>query len=422
VALGSFDWDGLVLLNVDTGDQISLRLQAAIYRESIALVEADVVDAADVDRVIQNSIGRRWAVGGPFEIWEQIGWDLVQVIAGELFGDISVATAANEISLPSANKIDNSVESSAASNSKFQNVAVIGAGLLGHGIALELATHGKRIFLNDISESLLADAIARARVGLAALATVGRISENEIDDALSRITTSTDLGESVKTADLVIEAASENLELKKKIFAEIDLHAPGHAILASNSSTFVPSAYGSATSRSENVVGLHYFNPPHLLPGMEIITGPDTLIEVIDLVKSEYESIGKKPAIVRAEIQGFVSNRLQVALLREAMSIVESDEASSAEVDELVRDGFGPQFAQTGVFGSVSRSDYSVSHSDLVEQFDNLNNGRELPKILLDKIESGDLGVKVGKGFYEWTPESAEAWRANMANSLLHMG
>lgn len=412
----------MFLLNVETGEQISLRLQAAIYRESIALVEADIVDAADVDRVIQNSIGRRWAVGGPFEIWEQIGWDLVQVIAGELFGDISVATTASEISLPAANEIDNSVENSAVSNSKFQNFAVIGAGLLGHGIALELATHGKRVFLNDISESLLADAMVRARVGLAALASVGRISEEEIDDALSRITTSTDLGESVKNADLVIEAASENLELKKKIFSELDSHAPGHAILASNSSTFVPSAYGAATSRSSNVVGIHYFNPPHLLPGVEIIAGPDTSADVINLVKAEYECIGKKPAIVRAEIQGFVSNRLQVALLREAMSIVEEAEATSDEVDEIVRTSFGPQFAQTGVFGSVSRSDYSISHSDLVDQFDNLNNSRELPKILLDKIESGDLGVKVGKGFYEWTPESAEAWRANMANSLLHMG
>ena len=409
-------------MNVETGEQIPLLLQAAIYRESLALVEAGIVSAADVDRVITNSIGRRWAVGGPFEIWEQIGWDLVQVIAGELFGDISVAATDDEISSPVVSDTQNEAEANSSSKSNFQNVAVIGAGLLGHGIALELAVHGKRVFLNDISEDLLIDAMLRARVGLAALASVGRISDSEIEEVLSRISTSTNLDESVKNADLVIEAASENLELKKKIFAEIDAHAPDHAILASNSSTFVPSAYGSATKRPANVVGIHYFNPPHLLPGIEIITGPDTSSAVVELVKNEYEAIGKMPAVVRAEIQGFVSNRLQVALLREAMSIVESGEATSSEIDEMVRTGFGPKFAKSGVFGSLANKDSSISHSDLVDQFKKLNNDRDLPKLLLSKIESGDLGVKTGKGFYEWTPESAEAWRANMADSLLHMG
>lgn len=409
-------------LSTETGDQISLRLQAAIYRESLALVEAGIVSAADVDRVITNSIGRRWAVGGPFEIWEQIGLDLVQVIAGELFADISVATTGEEVSLPVKSDAANSSENFVSSTSQFQKIAVVGAGLLGHGIALELATHGKQVFLNDISEDLLIDAMSKARVGLRALASVGRISQDDIEPSLSRISISTSLSESVKNADLVIEAASENLELKKKIFAEIDKHAPKHAVLASNSSTFVPSAYGSATNRAAKVVGIHYFNPPHLLPGIEIITGPESSNDVVELVKAEYESIGKKPASVRAEIQGFVSNRLQVALLREAMSIVESGNAASAEIDELVRNGFGPRFARLGIFGSLADGESSISHSQLSGLFPDLNNGRSLPNILLEKIESGDLGVKTGKGFYEWTPESAESWRANMANSLLRMG
>ena len=402
-------------MNVEASEGISFRLQAAIYRESVALVEAGVCDAGDVDRAIPNSIGRRWSVGGPFEIWEQIGWDLVQVIAGELVSEISAATSASEIVVPDVCESTGFTGSSSSAASKFQNVAVIGAGLLGHGIALELAVHGKQVFLNDVSDYLLSDAISRARVGLKALASVGRISEDQIEHALTHISTSTDLGESVKNADLVIEAASENIDLKKNIFAEIDSSAPTHSVLASNSSTFVPSAYGSVTNRTSRVVGIHYFNPPHLLPGIEIITGPDTSSEVVSLVKDEYEAIGKKPAVVRIEIQGFISNRLQVALLREAMSTVESGEATAAEIDDIVRNGFGPKFAEIGVFGSVS-------HSDMSELFAELNNDCELPNILLDKIESGDLGVKTGKGFYEWTSESVEAWRANMANSLLRMG
>jgi 3-hydroxybutyryl-CoA dehydrogenase len=401
-------------LNVETSERISLKLQAAIYRESLALVEAGIADAGDVDRVVTNSIGRRWSVGGPFEIWEQIGWDLVQVIAGELVGDISVVSSASEFSIPKISARQSVTSSSPRSTFKFQNVAVIGAGLLGHGIALELAAHGKRVFLNDVSDDLLSDAISRARVGLNALVSVGRISEDQIEQALARISTSTDLGESVRSADLVIEAASENLELKKKIFAEVDASAPGHAVLASNSSTFVPSAYGSVTKRTSHVVGIHYFNPPHLLPGIEIITGPDTSSEVVNLVKEEFEAIGKKPAVVRTEIQGFISNRLQVALLRESMATVENGEAAASEIDEIVCSGFGPKFAEIGVFGSVS-------HSDMSDLFSELNNDQELPQLLLNKIESGDLGAKTGKGFYEWTPESVETWRANMANSLLHM-
>ena len=402
-------------MNVDTSEGISLKLQAAIYRESLALVEAGITDAGDIDRVITNSIGRRWSVGGPFEIWEQIGWDLVQVIAGELFADISVVTSASEISVPGISESPSVTSVGTSSGSKFQNVAVIGAGLLGHGIALELAVNGKNVFLNDVSDYLLRDAISRARVGLNALASVGYIYEHQIEQALSRISTSTDLGESVKNSDLVIEAASENIDLKKKIFAEVDASAPSHAVLASNSSTFVPSAYGSVTNRTSRVVGIHYFNPPHLLPGIEIITGPDTSSEVVNLVKDEFEAIGKKPAVVRTEIQGFISNRLQVALLREAMVTVENGEATSAEVDEIVRSGFGPKFAETGVFGSVS-------HSDMSGLFSELNNEPELPRLLLDKIESGDLGVKTGKGFYEWTPDTAEVWRKHMADSLLHFG
>jgi 3-hydroxybutyryl-CoA dehydrogenase len=416
-----------LLLSDGATSDISRRLQAAIFRESLALVEAGVATPADIDLVITSAIGRRWAVGGPFEIWEQIGWDLVQVIAGELFKEISVATAPFDIShvdthADSDLPVANGGRDSKANSPQFKNIAVVGAGLMGHGIALEFAIHGRQVILHDISEELLADAIAKVRVGLGALASVGRIAHEDIESALSRISTTTNLPDAVSDADLVIEAASENLDLKKKIFSEISNATPDHAVLASNSSTFVPSAYGSAANRPEQVVGIHYYNPPHLLPGVEIVRGPETADEVVELVASEYALIGKKTAVVKREIQGFVGNRLQVALLREAMSVIESGTATAAQVDEIVRDGFGKEFAENGVFGSLANEPASPTHLSLQEIFPLLNNDRELPRILLDKIASGDLGVKTGIGFYDWTPESADAWRANMADSLLHMG
>lgn len=411
-----------MILSDGTTKDISERLKAAIYRESLALVEAGVATPADIDLVITSSIGRRWAVGGPFEIWEPVGWDLVQVIAGELFKEISVATAPVDLSQADAEmQAANSESKPNPGSPQFNNIAVIGAGLMGHGIALEFAVHGRQVVLHDISDELLADALAKVLVGLGALSSVGRVSQEELNPALSRISTTTSLQEAVSSADLVVEAASENLDLKKKIFAEISDAAPPHAVLASNSSTFVPSAYGSVAKRPENVVGIHYYNPPHLLPGVEIVRGPETADEVVDLVASEYALIGKNTAIIQREIQGFVGNRLQVALLREAMSVVESGSATAAQVDEIVRDGFGKVFAEHGVFGSISGDPASPAYMNAEEIFPLLNNSRDLPRLLLDQISSGDLGVKTGRGFYDWTPESAEAWRLNMADSLLHM-
>ncbi|MBC8453226.1 MAG: NAD(P)-binding domain-containing protein [Chloroflexi bacterium] len=399
-------------MNDESHDRVSNRLRTALYRESLALVEAGVATPGSIDSVVKNAIGRRLSVGGPFEVWEQIGWDLVQVIAGELFKEISVATVPPE----PVDELEGPPISADSGSTQFERIAVLGAGLLGHGIALEFAAHGKQVKLLDVSEELLEEAVARARIGLLALASSGQISGADVESSLGRISVITDLSEAVKDADLVVEAVSENLELKKKIFSAVGKAAPAHAILASNSSTFVPSAYGSGTGRPHQVIGIHYFNPPHLLPGVEIVIGPETSEDVVEKIVGLYESLGKTTAVVKREIQGFIGNRLQVALLREAMSIVESGIATAPEVDEIVRTGFGKKLPDTGIFGMATIDKIAV------ELFPQLNNSRELPRLLLDKIDSGDLGVKSGRGFYTWTPESAEAWRANMAESLLALG
>jgi len=412
-----------VLSNDSVTSSVSNRLQAAIYRESLALVDAGVADACDIDLVITSAIGRRWAVAGPFEIWEQIGWDLVQIIAGELYKEISNSNTPTDLpNYKPIDRLESSAEPSGSASTRFEKIAVVGAGLMGHGIALEFASRGRQVVLHDISEALLDDAIVRARTGLQALASVDRISEGDVESALARISTTTDLGEAVSNADLVVEASSENLELKQQIFSAIDRAALDHAILASNSSTFVPSAYGAATQRASRVIGVHYYNPPHLLPGVEVVKGSETSDEVVELVTREYELIGKKPAIVQREVQGFIGNRLQVALLREAMSIVEEGLATALQVDEIVRQGFGRESSQVGIFEKIASATAASEQMASKETFSQLNSDRELPRVLLEKIESNDLGVKVGRGFYEWTPESAEKWRKNMADSLLHMG
>lgn len=402
---------------------VSGRLQTALLRESVALVEGGTATPEDVDIVVTTTIGRRLAVGGPFEIWEQIGWDLVQVIAGLLLKEIS-----NTVEIPPSltstldqtpgNQTTKALEAG-ADPALIRNVAVIGAGLMGHGIALEFAASGRSVCLHDISAELLDAAMERADVGLQTLTRAGRFSAADINASIDRIRTSTDLADCVGTADLVVEAASENLALKKQIFEQLDVSAPAHAILVSNTSTFLPSAYASSTRRPEQVVGVHYYNPPHLLPGVEIIRGPETADQTAASVVALYSSIGKKPAVIQKEIQGFIGNRLQVALLREAMSIVESGIASASEVDELVRTTFGKELPNAGPF-ELARSAGLNATTDLFEEnLPKLSNSRELPDLLRKRVGLGELGVKTGQGFYDWTPESIEAWRQNMADSLL---
>ena len=306
-------------------------------------------------------------------------------------------------------------------SAEIKKVAVVGAGLMGHGIALEFAAHGRLVSIHDRSEEALLSALQHARVGLLALAQAGRISDDEVESSLARISASGELGEAVRDADLVVEAVSENLDLKKMVFENIDASAPAHAILVSNTSTFLPSALASATSRPTRVAIAHYYNPPHLLPGVEIVKGPETSDSTAELLMDLYRSIGKKPALVQKEIQGFIGNRLQVALFREALSLVQNGYATAEQIDEVVRTSFGRRLSVAGPIELRELIGLELALAISEQTTPTLANDRVLPPVLLEKIESGDLGVKTGKGFYEWTPASVESWRKNMADGLLDM-
>ncbi len=413
------------LLAIGTTD----RLYFAMLRESLDLVERGVATPADIDAVVTTTIGRRLSVGGPIEIWEQIGWDLVQTIAGELYREIS--TSAKPSAYACEQLIDyvlHDRQSDTASNtgaieggSSYKKIAVVGAGLMGHGIALEFAARGYQVALYDLRDPILEDAMSRVEVGLKALASAGQIGEADIQTAKRRITTDTVISRTLAGADLVIEAATENLELKLKIFDVLDRLTPPETPIVSNSSTFLPSAYGSATNRPRLIAGVHYYNPPHLLPGVELIRSDDTADSVIDSLDELYRSIGKNPAHIQKEVQGFVGNRLQVAVLREAFEIIGSAEESAESLDSQVRDSLGNQLARSGPFGIVAERGIDSVLREAEDVFPTLCNDRELPPVLMNKIESGELGVKVRKGFYEWTDDSAEAWRKNMADSLLEL-
>ncbi len=454
---------------------VANRLQAALGREAASLVQNGIATVEDVDSVVRDGIGPRLALAGPFEIWEQAGWDLVQTICAELFteietsgepsrlmldaierGDLGVksgrgmyewtpesaealrlgiaralirlqqlemgtAPEMTESGVPAVESLTDSQSANKTVTDTKPKIAVIGAGLMGHGIALEFAAHGHDVTINDVSEDLLDAAMNRAEAGLKLLTETGKISEEQATAGVKRISATGDLKTAVKEADFVIEATTEDLALKRQLFQELDQYCEPDCILLSNTSTFLPSAIGLNARRKDRIAIAHYFNPPHLLPIVEVVRGPDTSDETIEVTVELMRSIGKRPAVVQKEVQGFIGNRLQAAMFREALNLVTREVVTAEQVDEVVRSSFGRRLSVAGTFELRELIGLDLALDISRQILPSLDNTRTVPAILAEKVRMGHLGTKSGKGFYDWTPESSEALRLRIANGLSDM-
>ncbi len=302
---------------------------------------------------------------------------------------------------------------------EIRRIAVIGAGLMGHGIAQEFAVAGYEVALNDVSEERLARAIEAMRANLRQLAELGLVPPERAAAAPGEVRTTSDLAAAAGDADVVIEAVFEDLPLKQRLFADLDRLAPPRAILASNSSSFMPSALTAATGRPDRVLVAHYFNPPHLLPLVEVVRGPQTSDETVATMAALLRQIGKRPAIIQKEAPGFVGNRLQMALFREALAIVEAGIASPEDVDVVVKNGFGRRLAATGPFEVFALAGLDLVLAVAEQLMPVIESRPEVPALLRETVARGELGVKTGSGFYTWTPEEGEALRQRVAKALI---
>ena len=215
----------------------------------------------------------------------------------------------------------------------------------------------------------------------------------------------------------MIEAVFEDLQLKQDIFRRLDKAAPERTVLLSNTSTYLPSALAASTSRPDRVAVAHYFNPPHLLPIVELVRGPETSDQTIETARDLLLRVGKRPALVNREILGFIGNRLQAALFREALALVEQGVASVEDVDAVVKYGFGRRLSVAGPFEVWEQIGWDLVATIKSELFPDIDRSTTVPKILSDKVARGELGTKTGKGFYDWTPESAEALRPRISRA-----
>lgn len=281
----------------------------------------------------------------------------------------------------------------------MSKVAVVGAGTMGHGIAQVAALAGYETALTDSNAAVLEAAPARIEENLEGGVTRGKITEGNASEAMSRIEVLGDLKAAVRDADLVIEAVIEDLGVKRDLFARLDSLTVSSAVLATNTSSLSVAAIAAATTRPDRVLGMHFFNPVHIMKLVELVrhdrTGDDFLARALEAVTR----MGKQ-AIVVTDSPGFASSRLGVVLGLEAMRMVEQGVASPADIDKALELGYGHPMGPLKVSDLVGL-DVRLAIADYLHQ--QLKQPHyEPPRLLREKVAAGELGKKTGKGFYEW--------------------
>ena len=302
--------------------------------------------------------------------------------------------------------------------SDIRRVAVVGAGLMGHGIALELATRGYEVRLHDLTAEIIEKAERDIRDSLALLIKHGLLDQATAAAAPGRIRTGTDLADLVSDVDMVIEAVAEDPDVKRQVFAELGRLTPAHAILASNTSSFQPSIYAAGSGRPDKVVVTHYLNPPHFVPLVEIVRGPETSDETETVVRDFMEGLGKKVIVARQEVPGFILNRLQLALLRESLWLMENGVTEAEDIDTALKYGTGRRWAFAGVFEVFDVADWRIITRAYQEIAPSLASSPDVPNVLRKMLERGDYGAKTGRGFHEVTPEWLQETKGRIAYGL----
>ena len=289
-------------------------------------------------------------------------------------------------------------------------IAVVGAGLMGHGIAQVFALAGHDVKITDTVVSSLDTVLTRIAANLRDL--------GDDESAVARVHPCVDLTEAVRDADFVVEAASEKLDLKQKLFAEIELRARRDAVLASNTSVIPITAIMQSLIRRERALGTHWWNPPFLVPLVEVIETQWTSPQAIAWTMELHKAAGKQPAHVKKDVPGFIGNRLQHALWREAISLVEHGICDAATVDSVIKASFGRRLAVLGPLENADLvgTDLTLAiHDTVLPAIDNRPSSSPYLKNL---VAAGKLGFKSGEGFQKWSPEQQAALRAKVMKHL----
>ena len=294
-----------------------------------------------------------------------------------------------------------------------KNITILGSGVMGHGIAQVSATAGYNVVLRDIEQGFLDKAMEKIKWSLDKLVSKEKISKEEGDAIFARIKPVVDLTEAVKEAELVIEVVPEIMDLKKKVYAELDKAASPEIIFASNTSTLPITEIANTTSRPEKFIGIHFFNPPQLMKLVEVIPGEKTSKDVIDFTQEYVKSVNKEAVLCRKDVPGFIINRLFIPMVHEACYLKDRTGASLEEIDSAVKFKLG---FPMGIFELADFTGMDVIHKATVEM--HLRDKKVInPHPLVGKMfDEKKLGQKSGEGYYKYSDDKYE--RVSLSEEL----
>lgn len=301
----------------------------------------------------------------------------------------------------------------------LEKITIIGAGLMGHGMAQIFACYGHPVWLMESNPQVLDSAKSRIEANLKNLESHGISFKGDILEILARIQITGDLARACQESDYVFEAIFEDLKLKQQLFADLDRLSPPNAILCSNTSVISITEIAELAKNRERIIGTHFWNPPYLIPLVEVIRARDSAewctVNTYNLLKR----VGKYPVHVHKDVPGFVGNRLQHALWREAFAIIDEGICDPSTVDDVIRNGFGLRLP---ILGPVETAD--MIGLDLTLAIHNyilkhINADPTPSKTLQAKVAAGELGFKSGKGFLNWTESEKSHTRERLVSYLM---
>ena len=302
---------------------------------------------------------------------------------------------------------------------EITRVSIIGAGLMGHGIAQTCAQANCNVKLYDIKSEILENALKRIRSNLKLLAEERIIKHQDIDKVLSNINIVNKLEECVKETDLVIEAVPEDLKLKRKVFSEVEKYCPEDTILATTTSVISIGDISEAVEKPERMVGTHWMNPPFILPLVEIIRGPQTSNSTVERIKEFLENKCKKKTIVCRDSPGFLVNRMAAAVLAEASKLVESGITNIEDIDKTWTEHLGLIYLLFGPFRNLDYIGLDIIYFASIYLSNALKDERfKPPNWLLNKVKKGQLGIKTGEGIYKYKKTFEEMYNQRIRSII----
>ena len=302
---------------------------------------------------------------------------------------------------------------------RVRKIAVIGGGAMGRGCAQVFAAAGYPVALQSRKEETLSKAMETLRHDLGFLADRGVGDKKDIEATVARVQPTQQLEEALDGADFVLECIFEDLGLKQDLFKKMDAMTGPHVVLATNTSVMSITEIASTSRGRERIVGTHWWNPPTLLPLVEVVRTEQLAEWVIELTMALMRKIGKRPVLVQKDVPGFVANRLQHALWRECVSIVEKGIADAATVDEAIKGSFGLRLAALAPMENADMGGLDLTLAIHRYVFPFLEDSHAPSPLLEEKVANGELGFKTGgKGFQEWTPEQMQGVRDRLLDYL----